>query len=214
MPFDIGGENTTGDIYWVFMTDYKRDHYFLKAKKEGYLSRAVYKLIEVDKKHKLLRPGMRVLDLGAAPGSWTQWASRRVGRNGCVVSVDIQEIVYRFPENVSIIKGDLTDPDFVQELIDRFSPFDIVLSDMAPFTTGNKTTDSIRSAMLAEQALFVALRVLKSEGYFLVKIFQGPDFQDFLSSMRKSFIKVKVIKPQASKKHSKETYLLGIGLKT
>ncbi len=196
------------------MAEYRRDHYFLKAKREGYLSRAVYKLVEIDRKYKLLRRGMRVLDLGAAPGSWTQWASHRVGRNGCVVSVDIQEIAYKFPENVSIIKGDLTDPDFVQGLVSRFSSFDVVLSDMAPMTTGSKATDSIKSAMLAEQALFVAAEVLKPGGCFLVKIFQGPDFQDFLNSMRKNFIKVRVVKPQASKKHSKETYILGMGLKS
>ena len=196
------------------MGKYQVDHFFHKAKKEGYLSRAVYKLIEIDKKYGLLKTGMKVLDLGAAPGSWMQWTANRVGHKGYVVGVDIQNINFELSNNATFVCGDITDPDFVEKLIKEYSPFDIVLSDMAPFTTGNKDTDSARSAMLAEQAFYVASNTLKSGGAFLVKIFQGRDFQHFLNVVKASFNRVRVIKPSASKKRSKETYILGLGFKS
>jgi len=191
----------------------QKDHYFQRAKREGYLSRAVYKLIEIDRKYALLKKGMQVLDLGSAPGSWLQWVSSRIGRSGRVVGVDIQKVTHPMPGNVTVLQGDMTDQAFVKILVDSYGPFDVVLSDMAPFTTGNKHADSARSALLAEQALYVARKVLKPNGTFLVKIFQGSDFHDFLLTLRKLFKKARVIKPAASRRESRETYILGTGYK-
>lgn len=186
------------------------DHFFRRAKQEGYLSRAVYKLIEIDRKYKLIRHGMHILDLGAAPGSWLQWTSSRIGPSGIVVGVDIQPINHRFPENVFILQKDVTEPEFVHNLIDRWGQFDLILSDMAPSTTGNKHTDAARSALLVEQAIFIARLSLAQGGNFLAKIFQGGDFPAILSELRKDFQMVKTVKPNASKKESKEAYLLGM----
>ncbi|SFM50559.1 RlmE family RNA methyltransferase [Thermodesulforhabdus norvegica] len=187
-----------------------QDHFFKRAKQEGYFSRAVYKLIEIDKKYGLIRKGMRVLDLGAAPGSWLQWTSRRVGSSGLVVGVDLQPVSGNFPENTIFVTGDVMDDSLINNIIERWAPFDIVLSDMAPFTTGNKYADSARSALLAERAIEVARLALGQGGHILLKIFQGSDFPAILSILKKEFASVKTVKPKASRKESKEVYILGM----
>lgn len=195
------------------MTYNYRDHYFLRAKKENYLARAVYKLEEIQKKHKLLRSGYRVLDLGAAPGSWLQLSSSVVGPGGLIVGVDLKSIEHPFPKHVVVLQGDI----FAQETLDRivreFSPFDVVLSDMAPATSGVKVADSARSALLFERALEIARVTLREQGHFLAKIFQGSEFHDLLVEVKKLFEWVKVIKPDASKKQSKEIYILAMRFK-
>lgn len=195
------------------MTYNYRDHYFLRAKKENYLARAIYKLEEIQKKHRLLRPGYRVLDLGAAPGSWIQLSSGIVGPSGLVVGIDLKSIEHQFPRHVNILQGDIFDEQLLESIKNELSPFDVVLSDMAPSTSGVKVADSARSALLFERALEIARVTLKEQGHFLAKIFQGSEFHDLLVEVKKLFEWVKVIKPDASKKQSKEIYILAMRFK-
>ncbi len=166
--------------------------------------------MEIQRKYKIITKGAKVLDLGAAPGSWTQFALTIVGPEGMIVGVDLKPIEYNFPPNVITLKGDMTDYEFVESLVSNYSPFDVVLSDMAPNTMGNKHADSAKSALLTEQAFQVALRTLTEGGHFLAKIFQGEDTQRIVQDIRKHFDKVKIVKPLASRKESKEIYILAI----
>jgi 23S rRNA (uridine2552-2'-O)-methyltransferase len=190
-----------------------QDHYFHRAKKENYLARAIYKLEEIQKKHAILKLGQRVLDLGAAPGSWMQLTSSIVGPGGLVVGVDLKEIKHSFPPHVVIFQKDIYEPEFLETLQRDYGPFDVVLSDMAPSTCGIKAADSARSELLFEQALHLAMAVLKGDGHFLAKIFQGSDFHVILQEVKKHFGRVKVVKPDASKKESKEIYILAMRFK-
>jgi 23S rRNA (uridine2552-2'-O)-methyltransferase len=190
-----------------------QDHYFHRAKKENYLARAIYKLEEIQKKHAILKPGQRVLDLGAAPGSWMQLTSSIVGPGGLVVGVDLKEIKHSFPPHVVMFQKDIYEPEFLETLQRDYGPFDVVLSDMAPSTCGIKAADSARSELLFEQALHLAMAVLKGDGHFLAKIFQGSDFHVILQEVKKHFGRVKVVKPDASKKESKEIYILAMRFK-
>ncbi len=190
-----------------------QDHYFQRAKKEHYLARAVYKLQEIQNKYKLIRPGDRVLDLGASPGSWVQLSSGVVGPKGLVVAADIKPIEHPFPGHVTVLQRDVFAPGFVQEMLSEYAPFDVVLSDMAPSTSGIRVADSARSALLFEQALEVARATLKAQGHFLAKIFQGSEFHTLLLEVKKMFDWVKVVKPDASKKGSKEIYILAMRFK-
>ncbi|MEG2172744.1 MAG: RlmE family RNA methyltransferase [Desulfovibrionaceae bacterium] len=191
-----------------------RDHYFLKAKKENYPARSVYKLKELDKKFKLFRPGMKVLDLGAAPGSWSMGASEKVGPQGQVLACDIQTTACTFSPNVIFMQEDVfaRSPAF-EEALSAMGPFHVVISDMAPSTTGTRFTDQARSLELCMEALAVATQWLIPGGSFVVKIFMGPDIQDMLSPMRTAFTTVKSFKPQSSRAESKETFFVGLGFK-
>lgn len=187
-----------------------QDHYFHKAKKEHYLARAVYKLKEIQGRYKILRSGNRVLDLGAAPGSWMQYTWEVVGPAGWVVGVDLKEIDHPFPERVVTLKGDITDPEFAQSLAKEYGPFDVVLSDMAPSTSGIRVADSARSALLFESALEMARCTLRPGGHFVAKLFQGPEFHSLLQAVKKDFEWVKVTKTDASRKQSREIYVLAM----
>lgn len=195
------------------MTHPYQDHYFHRAKKEHYLARAVYKLQEIQNKHRLVRQGDRVLDLGAAPGSWMQLTSRIVGPKGLVVGVDLQPITHPFPEHVVTWQQDIFDEDFLGLLKARYGPFDVVLSDMAPKTSGVKSADAARSELLFERALEIARHVLRPGGHFLAKIFQGDAFHTLLATVKHSFRRVKVVKPDASRKQSREIYVLAMDFK-
>ncbi len=195
------------------MTHAYQDHYFHRAKKEHFLARAVYKLQEIQQRHRLLKPGDRVLDLGAFPGSWLQFTCDLVGAKGFVLAVDLKDLTHSFPGNVIILQRDILEPAFPKELADRYAPFDVVLSDMAPATSGIRVADSARSALLVEQALQVARLTLKPNGHFLAKIFQGSEFHDLLLEVKKAFRQVKVVKPAASRKQSKEVYILALNYK-
>ncbi|MCE5241859.1 MAG: RlmE family RNA methyltransferase [Desulfobacteraceae bacterium] len=190
-----------------------RDHYFQRAKKENYLARAIYKLEEIQKKHRVLRSGDRVLDLGAAPGSWMQLTSGVVGPSGLVVGVDLKKIEHVFPRHVVVLQRDIFDPEFEEDMVREYAPFDVVLSDMAPSTCGIKAADSARSELLFERAIQLAEQLLKPQGHFLAKIFQGSDFHNLLAETKKRFEWVKVVKPEASKKQSKEIYVLAMRFK-
>jgi len=195
----------------ALMKEY-RDYYFLKAKQENYPARSVYKLQEMDKAFKLLRKGMKVLDLGAAPGSWTLYASGRVGDKGEVLSCDLQDAGTSFPPNVLFLKENVFErsADF-ESLLREKGPFDMVMSDMAPRTTGTKFTDQARSLELCLEALAVADLYLKPGGSFVTKIFMGPDFQDLVKAMRQRYATVKTFKPKSSRAESKEIFEVGMG---
>lgn len=190
-----------------------RDHYFYRAKKEHFLARAVYKLVEIQQKYRFMKRGDRVLDLGAAPGSWMQFTERVIGPRGLLVGIDIQPIDHDFPDHVVALQRDIFDPGTVVELAERYAPFDVVLSDMAPKTSGIKVADAARSEVLFEQALAAALGTLRPGGHFLAKIFQGQDFHRVLKQVKQHFGWVKVVKPDASRKQSKEIYILALRFK-
>jgi len=189
-----------------------RDHYFKRAKAENYPARSVYKLDELHAKFALLSPGMNVLDLGAAPGSWTLFAAKKIGPQGRVLALDIQTTEQEFPDNVHFLVHDaFEDSPELLALMEPLLPFGLVMSDMAPKTTGVKFTDQARSVELCERARDVALRRLRPGGNFVTKIFEGPDSKDFQESLRASFEKVRVFKPKSSRAESKETFILGLG---
>jgi len=191
-----------------------RDHYFLKAKQQNYPARSVYKLKEMDAKFKLFKPGMKVLDLGAAPGSWSLVASERIGPFGCVLACDIQTTETSFPANVRFLTADVFDlPEAFEEALATLVPFDVVMSDMAPNTTGTRFSDQARSYDLCCEALKIAERCLKPGGSLVIKIFMGPEVQEFLAAMRKRFASVKGFKPKSSRAESKETFYAGLGFR-
>ncbi len=190
-----------------------QDHYFRKAKKEHYLARAVYKLEEIQKRYKILKAGDRILDLGAAPGSWIQLAEGIAGRSGLVVGIDLKSIEHSFQNRVVTLQGDIFDREFVETAIGGYLPFDVVLSDMAPATSGIKVADSARSALLFERALEIARWALKPSGTFLAKIFHGSEFHELLAEVKKQFSQTRAIRPEATRKQSREIYILAMKLK-
>lgn len=191
-----------------------RDYFFRKAKTENYPARSIYKLQEIDAKYHLLKRGDRVLELGAAPGSWSLGAAQKVGPNGLVLACDIQATDTVFPPQVHFLQDDALNPspEFL-ERIRAFSPFNLVMSDMAPSTTGTKFTDQARSLELAKEAFQFSLSYLCKGGNFIVKIFMGPDIQELLAPMRRAFKSVKTFKPKSSRAESKETFFIGLDLK-
>lgn len=191
-----------------------RDHYFKRAKQDNYPARSVYKLQELDKRFRLFKNGDKVLDLGAAPGSWTLWAAKKVGESGGVLSCDIQDTDTRFPSNVVFMKEDVFDrsPEF-EAVLAETGPFNLVISDMAPKTTGHKSTDHLRSIALCEEALAVAFVTLVKGGHFVVKVFQGSEEQAYREGLRSYFKTVKTFKPKSSRQESKEIFMVGVGFK-
>jgi 23S rRNA (uridine2552-2'-O)-methyltransferase len=187
-----------------------RDRFFARAKKEGLRARSAYKLEEIQRRLRILRPGARVLDLGAAPGGWCQIAAREVGERGLVLGVDLEPIP-PLPPPVKTWIADAFAPGLLERLrSEGGAPFDVVLSDLAPRTTGVRGTDEARSIALAERALELAGQVLKPSGALVVKLFMGGEFEAFLRRFREAFGQVKVVKPEASvARGSKEVYLVG-----
>ena len=196
-----------------WMQEHVADGYVKRAKAEGMRSRAAYKLEEIAERDRLLAPGMVVVDLGAAPGGWSQVAGRRVGVRGRVVALDLLEMP-PLP-GVTFIHGDFHDAAVVERLEQALGGgrADLVLSDMAPNLSGIAVSDQARAIALAELALDFALKHLKPQGNFLVKTFQGAGFDAFLKELRARFRTVAVRKPDASRSRSNEVYLLGKGLK-
>lgn len=187
-----------------------RDHYFLKAKRENYPARSVYKLKELDARFRLLRTGQKILDLGAAPGSWSLGAAEKVGPKGLVLACDIQTTETPFPPQVTFLQEDVFNRSALFEAqLGSLGPFDLVMSDMAPRTTGTRFADQARSLDLALEALSMACLYLKQGGGFVVKIFMGPDVQQLLTPMRAAFARVRSFKPKSSRAESKETFFVG-----
>ena len=190
----------------------RRDHYYRMAKREDLRSRASFKLLEINRKFGLIREGDVIVDLGAAPGGWLQIARRIVGESGFVLGVDIKEIEPLGFSNVVTIVGDITEPDIIvriRALLPR--PADAVISDVSPNISGVWEVDHARQIELAERSLRIAVEVLRKEGNFLVKIFQGDLQSYFLRRVRRFFRYVRTFKPKASRKESAEIYVLGIG---
>jgi 23S rRNA (uridine2552-2'-O)-methyltransferase len=188
---------------------HRHDRFFTKAREDGFAARSVYKLEEIDKKHRLFRAGDRVLDLGCCPGSWMQYAVARVGSHGKVVGIDRHPVPVPVPGARALI-GDLyVTPD--ADLLDGALAFDLVLSDMAPDTSGIRSADQARSAGLVAEALTRAERLLAPGGAFVAKIFQGPDVDELRVRMKARFAVVALVKPEGSRKESSEIYLVGKG---
>lgn len=189
------------------------DPYVKEAQKAGYRSRAVFKLLEIQQKDRILSPGRVVVDLGSAPGGWSQVAVPLVGKQGAVIALDI--LPMEPIENVTFIQGDFTEQTVHERLLAVIEgrKVDLVLSDMAPNISGMKAVDQPRGMYLAELALDFAKSVLKAKGDFVTKIFQGEGFDDYLKQLRTSFDKVVIRKPKASRAESREVYLIAKGFK-
>jgi 23S rRNA (uridine2552-2'-O)-methyltransferase len=195
------------------MREHVSDPYVQKAKAEGYRSRAAYKLLELDKKDHLLAPGQLVVDLGAAPGSWSQVVAAKLGSRGRIVAVDL--LPMEPLPGVRFIQGDFREQEVLQALLLALggSKADLVICDLAPNISGIAVSDQARAMHLAELALDFARQCVKPGGSLLVKVFQGAGFAEYLGAMRKAFGKVASRKPEASRGRSNELYLLGKGLK-
>ncbi len=196
-----------------WLKEHFNDPYVKRAQKEGYRSRAAYKLLEIQERDKLFKPGMVVVDLGAAPGGWSQVAANLVGHKGKIIALDILPMPAL--GGVDFIQGDFREEEVMQVLLQKLqgAQADLVISDMAPNISGMSGIDQPRVMYLAELAIEFAQLVLRPEGCFLIKLFHGEGFDDFLLNLRKLFKQVVIRKPQASKSRSSEVYLLAKGLK-
>ena len=190
------------------------DHYSEQAKKERYPARSVYKLKQAQRKFRLIRKDDQVLDLGCSPGSWLLYAAELTGKHGKVLGIDLKPVTIKIPSQAETLKADILTIDRAWiENEDLANRFNVVLSDMAPATTGNKMIDAERSYQLCQAALNIAQMALRPDGSFICKIFQGEEFKKFSDSVRSRFKNHKIFKPQSSRKESKEIYILGMGFK-
>ncbi|MDG4555251.1 MAG: 23S rRNA (uridine(2552)-2'-O)-methyltransferase RlmE [Candidatus Competibacter sp.] len=191
-----------------WLREHFSDEYVRRAQAEGYRSRSVYKLLEIQEKDRLLRPGVTAVDLGAAPGGWSQLAARLVGPRGVVIALDV--LPFEPLAGVEFVQGDFRETAVLERLLNALNnrPVDLVISDMAPNTTGIKAVDQPRGMYLAELALDFARRCLRPGGDFLVKIFQGEGVDPFLGELRAAFAAVSPRKPKASRARSAEQYAL------
>jgi 23S rRNA (uridine2552-2'-O)-methyltransferase len=187
------------------------DPYVRRARELGYRSRAVFKLIEIDRRYRLFKPGMTVVDLGATPGSWSQYAAQEVGSSGRVIATDILPLEPL--EGVEFLQGDLHDEAVIMHLRALLGNqlADIVICDMAPNLSGMASVDQPRAMALAELALELINETLTPQGVCLIKLFQGQDFETFVGDARRVFAKLHLVKPKASRPQSREVYLLGLG---
>jgi 23S rRNA (uridine2552-2'-O)-methyltransferase len=188
------------------------DPYVRAAQAAGYRSRAAFKLLEMDERAKLLRPGARIVDLGAAPGGWTQVAVAKAGQGGRVVALDL--LAMDPVAGATVLQGDFQDPAAIAAVREAMAgPADLVLSDMAPNTTGHNATDHLRIIGLAEEALAFAVEVLAPGGAFVAKVFQGGSERDLLAALKRDFTQVRHMKPPASRKDSAELYVVASGFR-
>jgi len=196
-----------------WLNEHFNDQYVKQSQQDGYRSRASYKLVELDEKDKLFRPGMTVVDLGSAPGGWSQVAAKRVGHNGRVIASDI--LLMDSLAGVDFVHGDFTEDSVFEELLSLMGPAkaDLVISDMAPNMSGMADIDQPQAMYLVELALDMARSTLKQKGNFVAKVFQGEGFDAYLKDLRGSFDKVVTRKPDSSRARSREVYLVGKGFK-
>lgn len=190
------------------------DYYYHKAKKENYVARSVFKLQEIDQRYRIFKQGQFILDLGAAPGSWSQWMSQKIGKNGRIVGIDLSQILITLP-NAKFFVKDIRDPDLFEFIKSQSLPvvFDGVVSDMAPKTTGVRVTDQVRSMELCEMALETAEKCLKPDGFLVVKFFHSEAFEELRKKLRKVFRSVDILRPKSTRKESKEIFLISRGFK-
>ncbi len=196
-----------------WLSEHFSDEYVKLAQQRGYRSRAVFKLEEIDSRDRLIRPGLSVVDLGAAPGGWSQYVAEKIGKRGKIIALDILP-VEAIP-GVEIIEGDFQDEQVFDQLLKTLEgkEVDLVLSDMAPNMSGTRVVDQPRAMYLAELALDMARQVLKPGGAFVTKLFMGAGFDEYQRDARKSFASVANRKPKASRDRSREVYLVGKGFK-
>jgi 23S rRNA (uridine2552-2'-O)-methyltransferase len=196
-----------------WLQEHNRDHYVKLSQQEGYRSRASYKLIELDKKDRLLRSGLTVVDLGAAPGGWSQVAAKLVGDKGRVVASDI--LPMDSIAGVDFIVGDFTDESVLNEILDALAGdlADLVISDMAPNMSGMRAVDQPKAMYLVELALELACQILKPGGNFVAKVFHGEGFDQYILEVKRRFQRVATRKPDASRARSREVYIVAKGLK-
>jgi len=196
-----------------WMQEHFQDEYVKKAQALGYRSRAVFKLIEIQEKDKLIRPGMNIVDLGAAPGGWSEYARKLIGKNDKIVALDLLEI--EPIAGVEFIQGDFREDEVLEKLYKVLDgqPVHLLLSDMAPNISGNREMDQPRSIYLGELALDAAHTILVKGGTFLIKMFQGAGFDEYLNQVRQHFKSVTIRKPKASRARSNEVYILAKGFK-
>jgi 23S rRNA (uridine2552-2'-O)-methyltransferase len=196
-----------------WMQEHFDDEYVKMAQSQGYRSRAVFKLSEIQEKDSLIKAGMNIVDLGAAPGGWSQYAKQRLGKNNKLIALDI--LPMDALEGVDFIQGDFLEQSVIDQLYAVLDglPVHLVLSDMAPNMSGNKAVDQPRSMYLCELALDTAKSILAKNGGFLVKVFQGEGFEDFHREVQNHFTKVVIRKPKASRPRSNEVYILAKGFK-
>jgi 23S rRNA (uridine2552-2'-O)-methyltransferase len=191
-----------------------QDYYFKKAKAEHFAARSVYKLQEINERYKIFQKGQKVLDLGAAPGSWSQYVAAQVGNKGRVLGIDLKPVTLEL-ENATFIKSDIFSVDWesLWPALQIFPPFNAVISDMAPQTTGMSLTDHMRSVELCSKALHIAERYLQKKGFFICKMFDGEDFTAYRNEVKKLFDKIQIIRPQSTRKESKELFFICLGYK-
>jgi 23S rRNA (uridine2552-2'-O)-methyltransferase len=192
---------------WI--KNHVKDPFVIQAQKDGYRSRAAYKLIEIDKKYKIIKSGITAVDMGAAPGGWSQVLSKKIGSNGKIIAIDLLDV--NPIQGIDFIQGDFTQEEVLRKMIDKLKnkPVDLVISDMAPNISGIKMVDQQRAINLNELALDFASKHLKQNGFFLVKSFVGIDFEGYVKDLRACFKKVFKIKPDSSRSRSSEIFLLG-----
>ncbi|WP_372809633.1 23S rRNA (uridine(2552)-2'-O)-methyltransferase RlmE [Litorivivens sp.] len=197
----------------AWLKEHFDDHYVKQAKREGYRSRACYKLLEIQEKDRILRPGMQVLDLGAAPGGWSQVSAEIIGTSGRVIASDI--LPMDTLADVEFLQGDFTEDHVFEELLALIGdqPLDLVISDMAPNMSGMNAVDQPRSMYLVELALDMARSVLRPGGVFLSKAFHGEGYEEFYRELKSAFDTTVTRKPKASRPRSREVYVLGKGFK-
>jgi 23S rRNA (uridine2552-2'-O)-methyltransferase len=185
------------------------DSFTREARRAGYPARSVFKLEEIDRRLRLLRPGQRVLDLGAAPGSWSLYATQKIGASGRLVAIDLEPLGVPLPPNATAVVGDAF--AIGDEVLAEYAPYDVVLSDMAPRTTGNRLGDQTRSFELYMHALAVAQRLLKPGGAFVGKIFMGEDFPKAKTETKRLFKEERALRPEGTRASSYEIFLVGLG---
>lgn len=196
------------------MTYERKDTFYKKAKQEGYRSRSAYKLIELNKEFRFLKPGDRVVDLGSWPGGWVQVAASVVGETGGVVGIDLVALEPVSLTQVTLFQGDATDPVQREKILTALGgPADVVLSDMAPKLSGIRERDDARAMELCRAALACAQAVLRPGGALVVKVFMGEEYRAFLAHLRATFTLIKIARPEATRRGSAETYVLASGLR-
>ncbi len=188
------------------------DRFTVAAKQQGYPARSVFKLEEIDRRIGLLKGGMHALDLGAAPGSWMLYTAQKIGQSGKLLAVDLTEITVPIPKNTTFLQGDALSLE--NEALETYAPYDVVLSDMAPNTTGNRIGDQTRSFELFMRALAVAEKLAKPGGAFVGKIFMGEDFAIAKKAVKRVFGEERAIRPEGTRTNSYELFLIGLGKKT
>lgn len=193
-----------------------KDTYFYKAKREGYPARSIYKLEEIDRKYKLIKKGARILDLGASPGSWMKYCLEKIGEKGCIVAVDLEDPSLPLLPQIHFIKGDIfkiSPASLRVPLVSNLPAFDLILSDLAPKTSGVKEIDQMRSMELACKAIEIGKEALKKGGDILVKLFESSEARDLRKELVSFFSKVTLERPKAVRYGSSEIYLLGLGFR-